>query len=57
MYMVCPVTPPPSFQGGDEITEIPSLDEEKPITEGIMRQERQLDGRDRGPGDRRNTAG
>ena len=37
---------PPSFQGGDEITEILALDVEKPITEDIARQDRQL-----GPGE------
>ena len=50
MCMVYPVTPPPSFQGGDEITEIPALNVSKPITEDIARQDRQL-------GARRDTAG
>ena len=45
------------FQGGDEITEIPSLDVEKPITEDIGRQDRQLGRSDHDPGARRDTAG
>ena len=36
----------PSFQGGDEITEIPSSELERPITERIKSQERQLDRRE-----------
>ena len=53
-----PSDPPhPSFQGGDEITEIPSLELERPITEEIKGQERQLVRRERDPGDRRDTAG
>ena len=50
-------SPHPSFQGGDEITEIPSSELERPITEESKRQERQLDRRERDPGDRRDTAG
>ena len=39
-----PSDPPhPLFQGGDEITEIPSLELERLITEGVKSQERQLD--------------
>ena len=54
MYMVCLVTPPhPAFEGGDEMTEIPSSRLEKPITEEIKKPERQ----ERDPGDRRGTAG
>ena len=49
--------PPPSFQEGDEITEITSLELERPITEEIKGQERQLIRRERDPGDRRDTAG
>ena len=45
------------FQGGDEITEIPSSELERPTTEESKRQERQLDRRERDPGDRRDTAG
>ena len=52
MCTAYPVTPPhPSFHGGDEITEIPSLEVERLIIEGIKRNERQLER------DRRNTAG
>ena len=46
-----------SFQGGDEIAEIPSLELERLITEVIKGQERQLVRRERDPGDRRDTAG
>ena len=49
--------PRPSFQGGDEITEIPILDVEKPVTEDIARQDRQLGKSDHDPGARRDTAG
>ena len=53
-----PSDPPhPAFQGGDEITEIPSSELERPITERIKCQERQSDRRERDPGDRRETAG
>ena len=53
-----PSDPPhPAFQGGDEITEIPSSELEKPITERKKNQERQSDKRGRDPGDRRETAG
>ena len=53
-----PSDPPhPSFQEGDEITEITSLELERPITEEIKGQERQLIRRERDPGDRRDTAG
>ena len=53
-----PTNPPhPAFQGGDEITEIPSSEQERPITERIKCQERQSDKRERDPGDRRKTAG
>ena len=45
----------PAFQGGDEITEIPSSELEKPITEGINNPERQSDKRERDPGDRRDA--
>ena len=56
--MVCPVTPPhPAFLGGDKITEIPSSELERPITEEIKKSERQADKRERDPGDRRETAG
>ena len=41
----------PAFQGGDEITEIPSSELEKPITERIKYQERQTDKRGCDPGD------
>ena len=44
-------------QGGDEITEIPSLGVEKPITEDVGRQDRQLGRSDCDPGARRDTAG
>ena len=49
--------PHPSFQGGGEITEIPALDVEKPITEDIARQDRQLGKSDHDPGARKDTAG
>ena len=53
-----PSDPPhPAFQGGDEITEIPSSELVKPITEKIKNQERQSDKRGRDPGNRRETAG
>ena len=53
-----PSDPPhPAFQGGDEITEIPSSELERPITERIKCQERQSDRREWDPGDRRETAG
>jgi len=53
-----PSDPPhPSFQGGDKITEIPSSELERPITERIKSQERQLDRRERGLRDRKETAG
>ena len=53
-----PSNPPhPSFQGGDEITEIPSSELERPITEGIKSQGRQPDRRERDQGNRRETAG
>ena len=52
-----PSAPPPSFQGGDEITEIPALDVEKPITEDIARQDRELGKSDHDTGARRDTAG
>ena len=46
-----PSDPPhPSFQGGDEITEIPSLGVEKPTAEGIRRQDRQPGRSDRDTG-------
>ena len=58
MYTASLVTPPhPLFQGGDEITEIPSSELERPLTEESKRQEKQLDRRERDPGDRRDTAG
>jgi len=44
-------------QGGGEITEIPSLGVEKPITEDVGRQDRQLGRSDCDPGARRDTAG
>ena len=47
----------PAFLGGDEITEIPSSELEKLITEGVKNPERQSDKRERDPGDRRETAG
>ena len=53
-----PSDPPhPAFLGGDEITEIPSSELEKPITAGVKDQERQSDESERDPGDRRETAG
>ena len=47
----------PSFQGWDEITEIPSSELESPIPGESKIQERQLDRRERYPGDMRDTAG
>ena len=42
-----PSNPPhPAFQGGDDITEIPSSELERPITERIKCQERQSDRRE-----------
>ena len=53
-----PSDPPhPSFQGGDEMTEIPNLELKGSITEEIKIQERQLDRRERDPGEKRDTAG
>ena len=59
MCIVSPVTPPPhpSFKGGDEITEIPNLELRGPRTEEIKIQERQLDRRERDPGEKRDNAG
>jgi len=45
------------LQGGDEVTEIPSSELERPPTEEIRNQESQLDKRRRDPGDRIETAG
>ena len=48
----------PALQGGDEVTEIPSSELERPpTTEEIRNQESQLDKRRRDPGDRSETAG
>ena len=47
----------PAFLVGDEITEIPSSELEKPITVGVKNSERQSDKREQDPGDRRETAG
>ena len=53
-----PSDPPhPSFQGGDEITEIPSSELDRPIKERIKSQERQLDRRKRDPAGQRETDG
>ena len=49
--------PHPSFKGGDEITEIPNLELRGPRTEEIKIQERQLDRRERDPGEKRDNAG
>ena len=46
-----------SIQGGDEITEIPSSELERSITEKIKSQERQQDWRERDQENRRETAG
>ena len=50
-------SPHPAFQGGDEITEIPSLELERQITEKIKSEERQRDRRERDQGNRRETVG
>ena len=53
-----PSDPPhPLFQVEDEITEFPNQNIEKPITEGIRRQDRQLDRGVQGLGDRRDSVG
>ena len=59
MHRLPSYPPHPAFQGGDEITEIPSSELEKPITEGIKNKERQSDKIFFFffPGDRRETAG
>ena len=49
--------PHPSFQWGDEITEIPSSELEGPITEGFKSQGRQPDRSEQDQGDSRETAG
>ena len=55
MYTDYPATP--LFRGEDEITEMPSLELERPITEGVKSQGRQQDWRERDQGNRRETAG
>jgi len=58
--MVYPVTPPPPtprFKEGMRLQKFQICDVDKSITEGIRRQNGQLDRGDQGPGDRRDSAG
>ena len=57
MYRLSSNPPHPAFQGGNEITEIPSSELERPITEKIKSQDRQQDQGERDQGNRRETAG